>query len=235
MKPNLLLSSKAWMTFAVACIGSAVLLSSCAKKNDPQPEPVGEAKIRFVNTVQGSAAQDFYVNDNKKTTTAVAYGSASEYVTITSGSNTLKAYDAGTTTLKGQSQAYDIPIGISATAFFYQAAGGNFGVFAVGDDQTAPATGKAKVRFINVNSVLPTTSVITVTVQGETTSLIPSLAYGDLNIGYKTVDPGAKFVFTANGVTTAPVLDGGIVAGKNYTIWIDGSSSALTGHVILQN
>ena len=219
----------------IAC-SSILLLASCSKKNEPQPEPVGAAKVRFVNTVRGSLAQDFYVNGVKKSTLPAAYGEASAYLEITSGSNAFKFYDAGTTTVKAESQAYSVPIGFNVTTFYYQGSNGLFGAFAIGDDMSAPAAGKAKVRFYNLNSFLTPTTGITISVVGQTTPLIPSLVYGDLNATYYAVDPGAKFTLTAAGVTNAPQLDGGIIAGKNYTIWIDGGSSAeLTGHVILQN
>lgn len=236
MKPLVLLSSKAWMAFVIACSG-LLLLSSCSKNDDIEPEPVGPANVRYVNAVQGSASQDLYVNDTKKNTQAVAYGDASAYMEITSGANVFKFYDAGTTTLRAQSEGYDFPIGVYATVFYYQAYGGQLGAFAVGDDMSAPPSGKAKVRFFHFNSYLGVNETsISVSVVGQTQVLIPALVYGDLNTRYFNVDPGAQFTFAATGVTNAPVVDAAIAAGKNYTIWINGTNAAtLTGHVILQN
>jgi len=236
MKPTFLLSSKAWMVFAIASVSAVILLSSCSKKNDPQPEPVGEAKVRYVNTVQGSSSQDFYTNATKLNTTAVAYGNASDYFTITSGANSFKFTNAGSTTANAESQAFNIPIGVNATVFYYQSTGGQLGVFAVGDDMTAPTAGKAKVRFFYINSFAGTSGTVSVSQVGQSTVLIPSLAYGDIGTTYNNVDPGAKFTLTVGGVVSPNVIDGGIVAGKNYTIWIDGTSNVnVTGHVIVQN
>lgn len=221
----------------IACSG-ILLLSSCSKDDDIEPEPVGEARVRYVNTIQGSADQDLYVNGTKKNTSAVAYGSASAYMTITSGGNSFKYYDAGTTTAKAESGSYNFPIGISATVFNYQTATGQFGVFAVGDDMSAPAAGKAKVRFIYINSYAGGTvpGTVSVSLVGQSTPpLMPALTWGDISTPYIAVDPGAKFTFTSTG-SASPELDGGIVAGKNYTVWIDGTSPAIvTGHIILQN
>lgn len=236
MKTSFLSSSKAGMALVVACLS---VFASCSKNNDPIPEPVGDIKVKSVNAVRGSASQDFYINDSKKNTQVLAYGSASEYFTVTSGNNTFKFHDAGTTTVTAQSQTYSIPIGLSLTAFYLQSPGGQFGVFAIGDDTTNPAAGKARVRFLYFNSFLPTTSVITVTVVGQTTPLIGALSHlldPNAQASYYNVDAGTKFKFTATGVTDAPELDAGIVAGKIYTIWVDGSSATnLTGHVIVQN
>lgn len=235
MKISKLLSLKAWMAFVITCSGLS-LLSSCGKNDDIKPAPVGPANVRYVNTVQGSASQDLYVNDSKKNTQAVAYGDASAYMEITSGPNVFKFYDAGTTTLKAESRGYNIPIGTYVTAFYVQTSGGQLGAFAVGDDMSAPATGKSKVRFFHMNSFLGQNVRISVSVAGQTAVLIPALEYIDSNAPYFSVDAGTRFTFAAPGVTNAPVYDAGLVAGKNYTIWIDGTNSAtLTGHAILQN
>lgn len=239
MKKSFLLSSKAGMAFMTACL-SITLLASCSKKNDPQPEPVGEIKVRAVNAVGGSVSQDFYINDMKKGTQPVAYGTSSEYFTVTSGSNVFKFYNAGTTTLSGSSQNYTVPIGVNVTAFYLQAPNGQFGVLALGDDTAVPAAGKAKVRFVYFNRFLATTSVISVTTVGQSSPLIGALGHlldpNSQVLSYYTVDAGAKFKFAASGITDTPEFDAGLVAGKNYTIWIDGTSSTnLTAHVIVQN
>ncbi|MEQ7799805.1 DUF4397 domain-containing protein [Pedobacter sp. ASV1-7] len=234
MKPSFLLSSKAGKVFMVVCLSIIVLVASCGKKYDPVPEPVGDAKVRYVNTVLNSDPQDFYVNGAKKGIEAVAYGEVSDYLTITSGSNAFSFYNTGTTTVNTTTQAYNFPIGISGTVFYVQSQSGPKGAFAIGDDMSAPAAGKAKVRFINVNSFAGS-NPISVSVVGETGVLIPSLMYIDLErLAYFSVEPAAKFKITMNSTTIE--FDPGIVAGKNYTIWIDGSSATtLTAHAILQN
>lgn len=227
-------------SFLLVCSSLVLLFASCSKKSDPIPDPVGDLRVRYVNTVQGSAAQDLYVNDAKKSTTGLTYGSASEYFTMTSGNTVFKFYDAGTTVLKAQSDGYNIPLGINITVFNYQSkTAQTIGAFVIGDDMSSPAVNKAKVRFLNINSFggSNTIAVTAVSTTGQTSSFINSLVYGDLqNAVYQSVDPGTKFTFASPGVTDAPTLDPGIVAGKNYTIWIDGSSATnLTGHTILQN
>lgn len=227
-------------SFLLVCSSLVLLFAACSKKSDPVPDPVGDLRVRYVNTLQGSAAQDLYINDTKKNTTSVAYGNASEYFTMTSGNTVFKFYDAGTTVIKAQTEAYNIPLGINITVFNYQSKNSSaIGAFVVGDDMSSPAVNKAKVRFLNINSFggSNTIAVTAVSSTGQTSAFIPSLAYGDLtNAIYQSVDPGTKFTFASPGVTDAPTFDPGIVAGKNYTIWVDGSSAAnLTGHVILQN
>jgi hypothetical protein len=226
-------------SFLLVCLSLVLLFAACSKKSDPIPEPVGEAKVRYVNAVQGSAAQDFYVNGNKKSTAALAYGFASDYFTITSGSNNFKFTDAGSSTTNWQTAAYNFPISLNATVFYYQKMSGPIADFPIGDDMSSAPVGKAKVRFININKFAGN-NAISVSVVGQATVLIPSLLNVDASgsnsgVAYFPVDAGAKFTFSQTGATDI-VFDPGIVAGKNYTIWIDGSSvSSIAAHVILQN
>jgi hypothetical protein len=230
MKPSLLLSRKAWMAFVIACSG-ILLLSSCGKNDDFEPEPVGDLQIRAVNTVNGSASQDLLVNSAVKIS-AVAYGSASAYATITSGVSTLGFYDTGTTTTVNAGGQANLPIGAKVSIYYFIApTGGKFATL-LDDATAAPASGKAKVRFMNRNSFLNNT--LAVAIEGGS-SVIPSVPYGETS-NYIEVNPGAKFNFTAAGVIAGPAFDGPIVADKIYTIWIDGTSATnLTGHLVLQN
>ncbi len=238
MKPSFLLSLKAGSVFMIVCLSAILLVTSCGKKYDPVPEPVGDAKVRFVNAVQGGQAQDFFVNGGKKNTTPLAYGEVSEYLTISSGSNAFSFNNTGTTVVNASTPAYSFPIGISGTVFYLKTLSGTLGAFALGDDMTAPAAGKAKVRFINMNSYSGS-NAITVSQVGSTDVMIPSLTFVDpnsnLGFPYFAVDAGVKFKLTMPGATEVE-FDGAIAAGKNYTIWIDGSSAAvMTAHAIVQN
>lgn len=229
MKRKFLLSSKAWVAFMIAGAGLLISMASC-KKNDPAPEPVGEARVKYVNAAEGSVAQDLYVSNTKKTTAAVSYGNNSDYLVFTSGINTFASADAGGTTANASSQG-SVQIGTYLTAIYYINGDGTKVLGVLGDDMTT-ASGKAKVRFININSFLKANVAVAIT---GGANLIPSVAYETAS-NYIQVDAGTKFTLSATGVVTAPAIDGTLQAGKNYTIWIDGGSpTELRGHVILQN
>lgn len=229
MKRKFLLSSKAWVAFVIAGVSLAVVLPSC-KKSDPTPEPVGEARVKYVNAVEGSAGQEFYVNNAKVTTSAVTYGNNSAYLVFTSGVNTFASADAGATSANASAQG-NVQIGTYLTAFYYKNSEGTIALAVLGDDMTT-TSGKAKVRFININGFLKANVAVGIT---GGANLIPSVSYESAS-NYIQVDAGTKFTLSATGVVTAPDVDGALQAGKNYTIWIDGSSATeLRGHVILQN
>lgn len=221
-----------------ACLSLVILFASCSKKNDPVEEPVGDLQIRAINTVNGSASQDLLVNSQVKAS-AVAYGNASAYSTITSGVSTVGFYDTGNNTTMNAGGSIELPIGVKASAYFVKTGSGSLVVGYYDDATTAPSTGKAKVRFFHLNNFLSLTSTtstpISIAVNGSTATLVPSLSYGGMST-YFEVDAGTKFNFTATGVGGGSPYDGGIVANKIYTIWIDGTSSAnLTGHIVEHN
>jgi len=234
MKLPILLSSRAGKAFMIAC-ASILLLASCSKKRDPQPEPVGEAKVRYVNASFGSLSQDFYVNGTKKNVTPLNYGNTSEHFTITSGANTFNVNDAGTTTVNASTQV-QIAIGSKYSIFYYKNIDGKLALAFLADAVSTPPAGKANVRFINFNSTL--NSNMTISNDAGVTTLIPSLAYFGVS-DFFPVDAGAKFTFSATGWISAAAYDGGIVAGKSYTIWIDGNTNVnnkqLIGHIFEQN
>lgn len=229
MKKIFSLSTKAGWSLMIACFSAIVLLSSCMK--DPEPEPVGEAKVRFVNAAYASTSQDYYVNGTKKNSLPLAYGQASDYVTITSGYNQFVFANEGTTVSNGGIAA-TVSIGSTSTLFSTKSLLNEVDVVGYQDDMTAPAAGKAKVRFVHLNHFL--SSSITGTIEGGEQKFT-GLGF-QMITPYYSVDANTKFVVSATGVTTAPAIDAGIVAGKIYTIWLDGSAvTELKGHVIVQN
>ena len=74
--------------------------TSCKKDNSVnEPVVYGDASLKVVNTVQGSLAQDFFQNDTKISTTPVAYGEATGYLTIKAGNSTISYKNTGSTTV----------------------------------------------------------------------------------------------------------------------------------------
>lgn len=232
MKTSSLISSRAGTAFMIACLSVIILFTACSKKNDPIPEPVGEARVRFVNALYGALAQDIYINGAKKGTTSLAYGATSENIIITSGVNTFNLSDAGTTVANASLQGR-ISIGDRYSFFYYKIADGTKVLASLPDAPSSPAAGKANVRFINLNSSL--NAALTVSTVGVTDPTVPSLAYQGVS-NFFPVDAGAKFTFSGLGVVVGAAFDGAIVAGKTYTIWIDGANATvLTGHIFEQN
>jgi hypothetical protein len=75
--------------FIIGAVLAATVIfsaSSCKKDRDTGNET---ASLTFVNTVEGSLAQDVYVDDSKASSSAVAYGSASSNISTNTGSRVI--------------------------------------------------------------------------------------------------------------------------------------------------
>jgi len=207
-----------------------VFLSACVKKTEV---PQGEVKIRFVNALPNSLPQDVYVNYGKLSVAAVGPGQATPYLSFYSGQNYLAMANTGTTTPNGDIIPYNAAVGSYATFFYYtKNLNGGSATGLKEDDMTPPPAGKARVRFIHLNSFLNNSIRVSVVGSAE---LFSGLGFGSAS-SYYNVDPGSKFQGAATAVVTSPVIDANIQAGKIYTIFFNGTTGTeLYGNLLIQN
>jgi hypothetical protein len=131
------------LTFSVAC-----------KKNNDNSTPPANANVMLINASPGdSAALDFYFNDVKLNTQSITYPDSSGYLSVAPKSYTVKV--AATNTINPLASVnYGIGAGNSYSVFAYDTLlSGKIKVFATQDDVSAPAAGKAKVRFFDLSPV----------------------------------------------------------------------------------
>jgi hypothetical protein len=207
------------------------LMSSCKKNNDDVIVE-GTANLRVVNSVQGSSSQDFYQRDAKLTTSAVAYGESSGYLTAQSGASAISFRNTGSTSANATANV-GIKANASYTVFYYTNAAGAAQINGYEDDNSAPASGKSKVRFVNVGSAL-TNSINVVATGGA--ALTTGLTFG-YSSSYSTIDANTALSASILGSATSTVIPGTTFqSGKIYTIWFDASSTTTANyHVIVQN
>ncbi len=135
-----------------AFISVTIILTACKKSDNSTPQQ--DARVIMVNASPGdSAAYDFYFNDAKLNPTPINYPSNSGYVALKPGNYTVKVAAFNTINALA-SGSYGISSGKSYSAFSYDTLlTGKIKLFAVEDDLTAPAAGKAKVRFFHLSPV----------------------------------------------------------------------------------
>lgn len=207
-----------------------ILVSSCKKDDTVEPIVYGDASIRVANTVSGSSAQDFYQGTSKLSTTAIAYGEASAYLKIKAGNSTISFKNATTATTTA-TQNIGAETNSSYTAFYLTSASGSGQIIGFQDDTTAPASGKVKVRFVNVSSAFNNNLNINITGGAALTS---GLQYSYASV-YNTIDATATLSVQVIGSTTVAIPTV-FQSGKIYTIWFDATSStSANAHVIAQN
>lgn len=224
------------LVIAAAIIAS---LASCSKKDDHNTTTTPTkptAKVMFTNACIGTGNLDVYLNDsilNKASN--IAYMANSGYVSINPGS------------AKTAFVLQNANIDLVDTTLTYTA-NANYSVFATGavnkaslftttDDLTVPASGKAKVRLINLSADNLSESMYV-----GNTKIDSGVIYKEAT-PFVTVNAGTSNVIVQdpNNVPMSKTLSGQVFAsGKIYTIILTGTSnasgnSALTLTVINNN
>ena len=217
---------KQLLVVVLGIAGVSVLLGAC-KKNDSGPQQ--DAKVMLVNAVaRDSAAYNFYFNDVKLNSQAIRYPGASGYLPIKPGNYAVKIAAANTINPIAAG-SYTVGAGSNYSVFAYDSImGGKVKVFAAEDDLSAPAAGKARVRFFHLSPV-----AIAVDVLANDSLLFANRSYAD-NItntakgAFKTVDAGTytikvKLAGSPESIPAVLTLNNvNFLAGAVYTIFAKG-------------
>ncbi len=224
MKTSIQLNKYQFPGLLTGLVAAIMLLSSCSK-DDNEMVIQGEAKVMIVNAASGSQPQDFYLDNAKVNTEAVAYSQSTTYITTGAG-NERKAEFRNVGSASANFSAY---VNLSPNenyTFFYtgkvDGSGNSSAVFK--DDRTAPSGNKAKVRFVNLAEGLASANLL---VTGGVV-FATNVMFGNAS-NFSEVDPGTFTLQTALSTNTSTAVNLGsftLQAGKIYTIYTSGS---LTG------
>jgi len=222
-KPRLFL-----IALSVICLSAA--LTSCNKPSGSSNVSAGAA-VKIVNAVNGSASQDLYINNNRIDASAVAYGQSSGYYTVTSGVYPAKFTDANSATANA---SFSVSLAPGNYYSVYYATNDTTKTEVVAqNDQTAPSSGMAKVRFINLSSAI--SSGIDFGVSGST-KLATSLAYKAVSAYNQIAANTTFFLYASGSVTSSLTIPTTIQAGKIYTIYVTGATTLnLNFFVVAEN
>lgn len=200
-------------------------VSSCSKDDDTN----GTASVMIVNSVEGSAAQDFYLDDAKVNSQAVASGQTNGYFTVNGGNHKADFKSSNSTTVNATSNM-NFQNGKYYTVY-YTGSASSASTFTTEDDLTAPAAGMAKVRFVHLSTAAA--SAVDFGVTGGA-KLVTNLAYKTAS-AYQSVSPATTFQLFAAGSTTVGLnlINLGLQAGKIYTIYVSGSTTATLSYRII--
>jgi hypothetical protein len=210
---------------------STTLFFSC-KKLDDEPIVYGDAKFRIVNAVQGSAAQDLYQGDTKITTSAIAYGEASGYLTVKAGNSTISFRSGGGQTVNAINSV-GVNTNDSYTVFYTSNLNGSGEITGYTDNNTVPAAGKIHIRFLNLGGVL--TNAINISYSDGRT-LFNGLGYKNVT-EYGVIDANTELKFSLVGGANSTVIPGSsFQAGKTYMVWFDAANTTTAQyHIVAQN
>lgn len=220
-------------------MASVIVLAGCGKDDDTTP--AAQAKVMVVHASPNAPNVDVRINDNIALTN-VAFLANSAYTSVNSGATNIKVSPTATTT-------YVINANVSLEA------NKNYSVFAVDsvskikaavtvDDLTAPAAGKAHVRFLHLCANAP---AVDIAVTGGAV-LFPNRTFNDqstnaalanftpLNAG--TYNLEVRVAGTSVVALALPNIT--LTAGKIYTVYAKGflggtGAQAIGAQIITNN
>ena len=222
------------------CLGAVTLLFTKCDKDDDDNES-SKSKVMVVHASPNAPNVNVRIN-NTIALSNVAYPTNSTYTELNSGSNNIKVSPTGTTTY-----VIDANVNLEANK--------NYSVFAidsvakikaavVSDDLTAPASGKAHVRFFHFS---PNAPAVDIAVTGGAV-LFSNRTFNDqatnatyanftaLNAGTYNLEVRAA----GTNTVALPLPNITLTAGKIYTVFAKGflggaGAQALGAQVIVNN
>lgn len=221
MKISTNLKSSLKMLFAAVTLSA--VLASCAKDFDDTPAPAVSG-LNVINASPSTEKLDFYVNNTRGNNEDLDFGKKLGYYNLYSGASKISiAKKGGTTILVSDNYTFAPERGYS---LFLIGKVDSLKLLMVKDSLVVPASGKARVRFVNVSPDAPS---LNLAVAGATTDLFTDRAYKQYS-EFTTVDAAEKVTFTAKnkitGAVEATLTDAKLESGRNYTIWVKGFKAA---------
>ena len=207
-----------------------ITLSSCLKSKDNYTEPPA-ASLMLVNASSGVPDMDFYLNRSLVNNSgSIEYPSATNYFQLYQGNWEVAvakyggnvALSAGTAVFVGGKYYTVFAARKSATST------DSVALFASTDDLTAPPSGKAKIRFINLTPDAPAMDVAV----KDSTTVLTGQAFGKMS-DFITVSPKDAFVLelheAGNSNVKLTTSSFTVRADKIYTVYSHGLWNVSSG------
>ncbi len=227
-----------FVTLAAAAVAvlAAFTVVGCSKDSKSNPvAPVQTASAMVVHASPNAPAVDLVV-DGGLAGSGLAFPNNTAYLSLSSGSHAVKVNVAGTSTTVINANV-DLAAGAHYSVFACDSVS-KIAPLVLTDDLTAPAAGKAHVRFIHLS---PNAPAVDVAVQGgpvlfSNTAFKGYSAFTPVNAG--TYDLEVRLAGTSTVVLPLPGIT--LQAGKIYTVFAKGfvggaGAQALGAQIIVNN
>lgn len=210
----------------------STIFFACKKDNNPVITPV--TPISRLNVVYASPSAeklDVLIAGTKANSEDFGYTNKIGYLNVGAGSKKIEIAKKGQTTAL-VTGTYTLAKDESNSLFIIDKFA-DVKLLIVKDDLTAPASGKAKVRFVHLS---PDAPALNVAIDGKTTDFITNKVFKDAS-AFEAIDPADKVSFNfknkETGVVETTLKDVKIEANKIYTIYVRGLKANATGELAL--
>lgn len=207
--------------FAMAALSVAMV--SCSKDFDNiTPQPISGLSVYHASPT--TEKLDLYVGSAKAHESDFAFGNKIEYLNVYSGERQVTIRKKGTEpVLLTEKLTFEPQVGYS---LFIADNLANVKFVMLKDDLTKPATGKARVRFVNVS---PDGGALNLGIEGKNTDLFTNKLFKEYST-FEDIDAAERVTFnvknTEGGAVATKIQDVKIESGKIYTVWVKGLKAA---------
>lgn len=224
------------MFTAALAVGAALFLAGCGDDDNDNPvAPAANAKVMAVHASPDAPAVDLLV-DGAVVGSGLAYPNNTGYLSLSAGTHNVKVNVAGSSTTVIDASP-NLTAGMAYSVFACDSVS-KIAPLVLTDDLTAPASGKAHVRFVHLS---PNAPAVDVAVQGgpvlfSNTSFKGYSAFTPVTAG--TYDLEVRLAGTSTVVLSLPGIS--LQAGKIYTVFARGfvggaGAEALGAQIIANN
>jgi len=207
----------------IACIFIALTIRCGFDSDYEDTDPI--SFVSLYHASPNGPDLDIVVDDMKINTVPFTYGLYTDYLRFSSGSRTLKLGPYG-----GSTFTIDTVLGIEPDKHFSIFVIDEFeraSVMMLFDDPALPATGNAKVRFINLS---PDSEPVQLKIKGEP---LPLTIVQSFAVASTFMDVEAKtyiFEILSGGVVVEDLPNTQLQSGRFYTIVVRGYATPPTGN-----
>jgi hypothetical protein len=212
-----MLKSIAFMSFLIFIMASCHKETSNSFSNE-------SSNLTLVHASPGTTAYDVKMNGRRLNLNSFTYGNYYNYGLVPSGPAVFSITRAGTNIVAAK-DSFSL-ISYAAYSFYITDFPSNVSLLITKDDLSAPAAGKAKLRFINLN---PDSGPLNLNYIGNTTPLFANIPFKS-NTAFIQLNPATGIDFTIADSTGTNILATSakyrIDQGRIYTIIAKGAKSA---------
>jgi len=233
---------------AVVPAAALFMFAACSKTDTPVVTPaVDQGRIKvYHEAASANVGLKFLFDDAEKAN--ITYGQVSDYQSLNTGSRIIKV-NVATSNATVATQMASVEKDKNYSFFAYSTSASQLAGLLVPDDLTAPSSGKAKIRFVNLGQgaatplKLSTTAASSVDIPGTETQFAAASSFvevlpGQYNVAV-TSGAASTLVYNVgegNGTSTAATgtaANKTYEAGKIYTVVFRGITGATVDAALL--
>lgn len=220
------MTMKKWMKIMLLAIMPAIVLTSCDDDDDDDMGLNETASVMVVHASPDAPGVDLLIDDTKVNTAALTYPNNTGYLDVEAGRRNVKVNAAGTSTTVINANL-DLERDQNYSVFAINTLS-NIEPLVLEDDLTAPASGKAHVRFVHLSPDAPAVDIAVTNGPVLFSNRAFKSATDFTPVDATSYDLEVRLAGTNTVVLSVPGVQ--LASGRIYTIFAKGFVAPPTGN-----